>query len=500
MHDGSAPDTTDATRAAVSVAMGMLPGRDPATPAVIDRVRLLTPRWLSTDVAPPQRLLAASGMLLGRLHAGDRRRAEELAEYLVTRADDLEEESSPFDRSVFWAALSEVAITQGAAREAAAHAYRAQQAAIAAEDAAAGYRAAGLICVASALNGEYAAADAASALAHAIAEEHGWHTTTVSYALLVGELFLASADLRADTLTELAETFGSFPGDPRFASTAVVVAGMSSLSRGDPGGAISSAHSVVWGMADERVLPMVRGFALGIIADAHLLRGEPLRTLALLDGAESNREHTLCFDMQRASAHLALGDPLRALQVTRSCVALGARHCARTRAPILFRRALAHRALGDHDLAEAEFEDAVTTVLASGSATPLLTLPKDDLADFVETYRLRRPELYEALDEFLARLGRVPAITPRRGVALPPLTRREQDLAWRLQADASVAELARQAFVSPNTVKTHLRSLYAKLGVSSREQAVTALERAGFFERMPPAAHTGRYGSEPGAS
>ncbi|WP_341579339.1 helix-turn-helix transcriptional regulator [Microbacterium schleiferi] len=77
--------------------------------------------------------------------------------------------------------------------------------------------------------------------------------------------------------------------------------------------------------------------------------------------------------------------------------------------------------------------------------------------------------------------------SPRRGVALPALTRREQDLAWLLQGDVSVAELARQSFVSPNTVKTHLRRLYAKLGVSSRDQAVATLERGGFFERIAPA-------------
>ncbi|OJV98939.1 MAG: hypothetical protein BGO47_14320 [Microbacterium sp. 67-17] len=185
------------------------------------------------------------------------------------------------------------------------------------------------------------------------------------------------------------------PDDPRFASTATVVAGMSALARGDSAGAIAAAHPAVGGMADERVLPMVRGFALGIIADAHLLRGEPLRTLALLEGVDSNREHTLCFDMQRASAYLALGEPLRALQTTRARAAMGARHCIRTRGPILFRRALAHRALGDDDVAEAEFEDAV------------------------------------------------------------------------------------------------LRRLYAKLGVSSREQAVAALERGGFFERIAPAKGAG---------
>jgi DNA-binding CsgD family transcriptional regulator len=497
LPSGVEHDASDAMLAALAVARGALPDASFAPAALIDRVRLLTTRWMTEMVPVEQRLLAASGMLIARVSAGERERAEDLGGYLIGKAPELEAHSSAFDRSLFWSALSEVAITQGAAREAAALAYRAQQAAVVSGDAAAGYRAAMLVCVSTAVNGEYAAADAASALANAIAEEHGWDITPGSYALLVGELFLASADLRADTLEKLSYEFGRYPDDPRFASTATVVAGMSALARGDAAGAIAAAHPAVGGMADERVLPMVRGFALGIIADAHLLRGEPLRTLALLEGVDSNREHTLCFDMQRASAYLTLGEPLKALQTTRACVAMGARHCIRTRGPILFRRALAHRALGHDDVAEAEFEDAVTAVIASGSLTPLLTLPKTDLGRFVDAYRRRRPELSETLDAFMVNLGRVPAISPRRGVALPALTRREQDLAWRLQGDVSIAELARQAFVSPNTVKTHLRRLYAKLGVSSREQAVATLERGGFFERITPAQGAGAASAVP---
>ncbi len=218
-----------------------------------------------------QRLLATSGMLIARVSAGERERAEDLGGYLIGNAPELEAHSSAFDRSLFWSALSEVAITQGVAREAAALAYRAQQAAVVSGD---------------------AAADAASALANAIAE------------------------------------FGRYPDDPQFASTATVVAGMSAVARDDAAGAIAAAQPAIGGMADERVLPRVRGFALGIVADAHLLRGEPLRTLTLLEGVDSNREHTLCFDMQRASAHLALGKPLKALQTTRACVAMGARQSA----------------------------------------------------------------------------------------------------------------------------------------------------------------------------
>jgi LuxR family maltose regulon positive regulatory protein len=44
-----------------------------------------------------------------------------------------------------------------------------------------------------------------------------------------------------------------------------------------------------------------------------------------------------------------------------------------------------------------------------------------------------------------------------------------------------VPELARARAVSPNTVKTQLRSLFAKLGVGNRREAVAAGRREGLI-------------------
>ena len=45
----------------------------------------------------------------------------------------------------------------------------------------------------------------------------------------------------------------------------------------------------------------------------------------------------------------------------------------------------------------------------------------------------------------------------------------------------TVAEIAKARAVSPNTVKTQLRSLFAKLGVGTRREAVTAGRRQGLI-------------------
>ena len=36
----------------------------------------------------------------------------------------------------------------------------------------------------------------------------------------------------------------------------------------------------------------------------------------------------------------------------------------------------------------------------------------------------------------------------------------------------TVAQIAAELFISPNTVKTHMRRLYRKLGVTTRDEAI----------------------------
>ena len=52
------------------------------------------------------------------------------------------------------------------------------------------------------------------------------------------------------------------------------------------------------------------------------------------------------------------------------------------------------------------------------------------------------------------------------------ISEREFEVLELLAAGHSNREIAEKLFVSPNTVKTHLASLYGKLGVSRRTQAV----------------------------
>ena len=62
-----------------------------------------------------------------------------------------------------------------------------------------------------------------------------------------------------------------------------------------------------------------------------------------------------------------------------------------------------------------------------------------------------------------------------------PLTKRELDVLELLEERLSNKEIARRLVISPATVKRHTLSIYGKLGVSGRREAVTKAERLGIL-------------------
>jgi LuxR family transcriptional regulator, maltose regulon positive regulatory protein len=81
----------------------------------------------------------------------------------------------------------------------------------------------------------------------------------------------------------------------------------------------------------------------------------------------------------------------------------------------------------------------------------------------------------DGTDALLARLGELErhlAVTPSAPSLAEPLTEREQAVLNLLCRSLSASEIARELYLSVNTVKTHRRAIYRKLGVSSRQEAI----------------------------
>jgi LuxR family maltose regulon positive regulatory protein len=62
------------------------------------------------------------------------------------------------------------------------------------------------------------------------------------------------------------------------------------------------------------------------------------------------------------------------------------------------------------------------------------------------------------------------------------LTQRELDvLSLLLDGELSNSQMGQSLYVAPSTVKTHLKSIYRKLGVSSRKEAVKQAQATGLI-------------------
>ena len=93
--------------------------------------------------------------------------------------------------------------------------------------------------------------------------------------------------------------------------------------------------------------------------------------------------------------------------------------------------------------------------------------------------RSGRIEKYE--QAVLERLERDPTVPNANGSTAGPLTSRELTVVRYLESRLTYKDIAAELFVSSNTLKTHVKRIYQKLGVSSRIEAITEARRLGLF-------------------
>jgi LuxR family maltose regulon positive regulatory protein len=98
----------------------------------------------------------------------------------------------------------------------------------------------------------------------------------------------------------------------------------------------------------------------------------------------------------------------------------------------------------------------------------------------IEDILLRRPQLGALLEQFHT-LRELVTSSPPGAQGGPPLTSAELRLLPYLQTHLTIPEIGARLFVSRNTVSSEVGSIYRKLGVSSRSEAVEIATRVGLL-------------------
>jgi LuxR family transcriptional regulator, maltose regulon positive regulatory protein len=276
------------------------------------------------------------------------------------------------------------------------------------------------------------------------------------------------------------EAAGQFPGEPPVSAVAALIRARLLLADGDATAAtaVLSRLRETWGptcpaLAD--VITVAEG-------DVALRVGNTGRARAVLLLVEEG-DHFDRADARllRGGLRLADGDFKAALESAAPALDGGSRVTRHERICGLLVAAVAHRRLGTTDeaavlleqaLALAEPDGAYRVCLDGGaavrSALTVLIPPTSRHAGFAG----------RILERFDAQAPRGGAPQERMSV---PLTDSERAVLCFLPSHMTNEEISQALFLSINTVKTHLRSAYRKLGVSSRREAIARGRRLGLL-------------------
>ena len=224
---------------------------------------------------------------------------------------------------------------------------------------------------------------------------------------------------------------------------------------------------------------------------SHLLQtlvrtGETRRVeqaLADMDGPERERGE---IRIAEASLRLAQDDPRAATAVLAPVIdgsaPLQNAHLWEVQASLL--QAIACDALGDAGAARRALERALDLAEPEGLLFPFLIDPAPDLLDRQRRHGSAHAGLIAEILNVLAgsKPGSQPAGPPR---LREPLSHAEARVLRYLPTKLSAPEIADELYLSVNTVKTHMRHLYDKLGVHRRHEAVEQARVLGLLAPPP---------------
>jgi LuxR family maltose regulon positive regulatory protein len=325
-----------------------------------------------------------------------------------------------------------------------------------------------------------------------IAEAHGWGThRIVAPALATGtaalawlgrledaERWLAQAE-RAQVLAE------EFAIEPMLHYAHAFVR----LAQGRSDEALSefrAAEMVRPLLAPEHALPVeVRGWVL----HTQVLLGETEAVRVALAGLDAKERDGAAMRIAAAALALAEGRAQDAADVVAPMIAHvpvpmvdgppQVLNLRRATVHALLLDAAARDRLGDSKAAEASIERALDLAERDGTILQFMLVPVGELLARHPRHRTAHAALLSRILDLLA--GTSPQPQRETAPLRDELSEAELRVTRYLPSNLKASEIAAELFVSPNTVRTHLRHIYAKLDAHNRSEAVARARELGLL-------------------
>lgn len=311
----------------------------------------------------------------------------------------------------------------------------------------------------------------------------GWQQTIG--AMLTGVLLGYGALLRADPATclrhaERVDPLVSPAGsvvNRQLTDVVETLRGAAEFALGDWVAGAHRIHGAQASVRDEQVSPHQAALCAMLGHRAAMLLGWGKSAAQVLDWAQDRLREVGEVEIMRARAHLAIGRHNVAGKVIKPLLD--------DPSALVLRWSIVEAWLIAAEVA-AGAHDAVGTRRALRQA-----LSHADHLDVLYPVVFASVPVVDLVVGHLGTLGSADgvarrALTMRRDLhltAMPaPLTPSEQEILHLLPTLRSFDEIAEHLMVSPNTVKTHVRSIYAKLGVSRRRNAVEVASERGLLD------------------
>jgi LuxR family maltose regulon positive regulatory protein len=184
--------------------------------------------------------------------------------------------------------------------------------------------------------------------------------------------------------------------------------------------------------------------------------------------------------ISQARVHLAQGDPSAALALLSPLrQQMEAKGWQDERLKVMVLQAVAFHAHGEKDKAMQLLGDALT-LAEPGRFIRIFVDEGPPMAALLQE-AAKHISVSNYVRQLLAAFGKVEGRTPVTQLLVEPLSEREFEVLRLLGTELNGPEIARELMVSLNTMRTHTKSIYNKLGVNNRRMAIRRAEELGLL-------------------